>query len=75
MHEFTAKPRRSELRDVLTYADGTPGPISKVREKTERSIPMFKKPYPKSTSSRDSPISYSSRRTSDVNFAGLKQTL
>jgi hypothetical protein len=75
MHEFTPKPRKSELtRDVLTYADGTPGPISKVREKTERSIPMFKKPYPKtSTSSRDSPlISYSSRRTSDVNFGDSK---
>jgi dystonin len=75
MHEFTPKPRKSELtRDVLTYADGTPGPISKVREKTERSIPMFKKPYPKtSASSRDSPlISYSSRRTSDVNFGDSK---
>uniref|UniRef100_A0AC35UFF8 GAR domain-containing protein n=1 Tax=Rhabditophanes sp. KR3021 TaxID=114890 RepID=A0AC35UFF8_9BILA len=55
MREFALKPpstptsRKSSTggsvtpspRDILGFSPGTPGPISKIREKTDRSMPMF----------------------------------
>uniref|UniRef100_A0A7E4ZUS0 GAR domain-containing protein n=1 Tax=Panagrellus redivivus TaxID=6233 RepID=A0A7E4ZUS0_PANRE len=74
MHVFKTRRPSDMQREVMNYADGsTSTPILKIREKTDRSVPMFKRPgqtTPRTPASRESP--YSSRRASDVNYADSK---